>query len=68
MLNLPSLRVGKDDITLIAEAQIEKSCKDHKIPTKEFSSDFLENITKYDWPGNVRELINAIETSITTAQ
>ncbi len=68
VLNLPPLRERKQDIHQIALSQIQTSCDHHHKPVKEMASDFLDALEKYDWPGNVRELINAVETSVTSAQ
>ena len=68
VLNLPPLKDRKEDIALIAKDQIAKSCRAHDVSPKEISPDFVEALEKYDWPGNVRELINAVETSVTSAQ
>lgn len=68
VLNLPPLKDRKDDISLIANNQIQKSCKSHNIFKKEASPEFIRMLEQYHWPGNVRELINAIETSVTAAQ
>ncbi len=68
VLHLPPLRDRKDDIPLIANDQIQKSCKDHNVFNKKASPDFMKMLGQYHWPGNVRELINAIETGVTAAQ
>lgn len=68
VLNLPPLKERKEDISIIANDQIQKSCDSHNVPHKEISPDFMVMLEEYDWPGNIRELINAIETSVTTSQ
>jgi len=67
ILNLPPLRGRKDDIWPIFEYQIQKICRDHKVPEKEVPPDLIEALKGHDWPGNVRELINTIEGTVTTA-
>lgn len=67
VLDLPPLRHRAGDIQILAECQIKKSCREHGIPQKNISPDFMEMIEKYRWPGNVRELINTIETSVSSA-
>lgn len=67
VLELPPLRRRTNDIRQLAEAYIQKSCRQHHIPDKQCSPDFLEILEQYDWPGNVRELINVVETSIAAA-
>lgn len=68
ILELPPLRERVEDISLIANDQIQKSCRKHKIQDKSISPDFMEVLEKYDWPGNVRELLNTVETSISAAR
>ena len=67
VLHLPPLRERKDDIQTLFEHQIEKTCRDHKVPAKTVSEDLIEALKGYDWPGNVRELINTIERTVTAA-
>jgi len=63
-IDLPPLRLHKEDISSLALHYMEKLCTKHNIPQKAMLPDTLKVLTAYDWPGNVRELINAIEKAI----
>ncbi|WP_157471195.1 sigma-54-dependent transcriptional regulator [Halodesulfovibrio spirochaetisodalis] len=63
-IELPALRLRRDDIQLLAKFKIEKLCKQYGIPVKHFSADFFQMLEKYNWPGNVRELFNALEQAL----
>lgn len=59
MINVPPLRLRKDDIVCLAEAFIGGYSEKYGIK-KEFSNDALEELMEYQWPGNVRELENTV--------
>jgi DNA-binding NtrC family response regulator len=63
-LQLPPLRVRKDDIETLARFFLEKYSAELKRPAKPLSSEALSVLLRYDWPGNVRELENAIERAV----
>ncbi len=63
-LLLPPLRDRGDDISLIAEALLEKACRKHNMPTYHYNKAFDKAIRSHNWPGNVRELENAIERAV----
>ncbi len=60
-LNLPPLRERGQDITLLAEALLEKAVARMGIGDMLLSPEALVAISRHSWPGNVRELENAIE-------
>ena len=63
-LNIPSLKLRKDDILLLAQHFLKK----YNIFMNKTINDFTEEVTKiyyhYEWPGNVRELENAVEYGV----
>ena len=59
MINVPPLRMRKDDIVCLAEAFIQGYSTKYGIK-KEFSKAALEELKEYHWPGNVRELENTV--------
>lgn len=59
-INIPPLRVRKEDILPLIEFKINKLNTKYQ-SEKKFDQDALHYILEYDWPGNVRELNNAIE-------
>lgn len=63
-LLLPPLRDRGDDISILAEALLEKTCQKHKRPPLPYSRSFDKAIRAHNWPGNVRELENAIERAV----
>ncbi|MCG8640335.1 MAG: sigma-54 dependent transcriptional regulator [Desulfobacterales bacterium] len=67
-LELPALRVRKEDIPAIGMSQMRRCCSQNRIEIKEMSLDFLDMLQKYDWPGNVRELNNTIESCVASAR
>ena len=60
-LQLPPLRMRKDDITHLARYFIKNWTKSNKKTIDQISNSALGKLMDYDWPGNVRELENAIE-------
>ncbi|WP_281648108.1 sigma-54 dependent transcriptional regulator [Parendozoicomonas sp. Alg238-R29] len=63
-LNLPPLRERGQDITLLAEALLEKTTKKMGTSLMLISPEALVAISRHPWPGNVRELENAIERAV----
>lgn len=60
-LELPPLRVRREDIRDLVTHYMSRYCDANGIATKGLSQEFMEALTIYSWPGNVRELINALE-------
>jgi two-component system NtrC family response regulator len=65
-LKLPPLRERSEDIVLLANAFLRRSCREHRRKLA-FASGTLEALAAYPWPGNVRELENAIERAVIMA-
>jgi DNA-binding NtrC family response regulator len=63
-IELPPLRLRKEDIPLLVDHFIEKFCLRMEVPRKRISADAMRAIEKYHWPGNVRELENVVERMI----
>ncbi len=63
-IEVPPLRVRKEDIALIARYFSEKFCKEMETPAKRFSPQVLKALKQYAWPGNVRELENVVKRAI----
>lgn len=63
-INLAPLRERKEDIPLLVEYFLEKSCTEFEMPRKQCTSDALLNLAGYAWPGNIRELENAIKRAV----
>ncbi|MDR1726886.1 MAG: sigma-54 dependent transcriptional regulator [Acidobacteriota bacterium] len=64
-INVPPLRMRRDDIPLLVAHFVKKFCTEQKIPLKQVSGDALRQLSSYDWPGNVRQLENTVEMAVT---
>jgi DNA-binding NtrC family response regulator len=60
IIQLPPLRDRRDDISLIAEAEIEKADTSVRPELKDRLTRFIEKWQDYPWPGNVRELSKVV--------
>lgn len=63
-VNLPALRERSEDIPLLVEHLLQRTCKRLSIPRPHVHPLLLEVMCEYNWPGNVRELENAIEHAV----
>lgn len=61
---MPSLRMRKTDVILLADHFLEKYAKEHFKDVKRFSTPAIDMLMSYHWPGNVRELENCIERAV----
>ncbi len=60
----PPLRERRDDVPLLAQHFVAKSCREMKKAPVHFSEGALETLAAYRWPGNIRELENCIERAV----
>jgi transcriptional regulator with AAA-type ATPase domain/tetratricopeptide (TPR) repeat protein len=58
---LPPLRARGDDIVLLAERFLARSCAEYGLGAKRLGADARRLLLDYPWPGNVRELENVME-------
>jgi DNA-binding NtrC family response regulator len=63
-LDMPPLRIRKDDIPLLAAHFLNRFSQETKKPVDKISREAMDEIMLYEWPGNVRELENAIERAV----
>ena len=63
-ITLPPLRDRREDIPLLAQHFVQKSCRNNGLPQKSLSQDALRVLMNYSWPGNIRQLENAIEHAV----
>jgi DNA-binding NtrC family response regulator len=63
-VTLPPLRQRREDIPLLAQHFVRKSCRDNGIPVKTVSQESLRVLMAYDWPGNIRQFENAVEHAV----
>ena len=60
-IKVPPLRERGEDIILLAEYFLKKSCLENKMQIPQISNEVKKAFLKYPWPGNVRELKNLME-------
>ena len=58
-VTLPALRQRREDIPLLAQHFVRKSCTENNIALKTVTQDALRALMAYDWPGNIRQFENA---------
>jgi two-component system, NtrC family, response regulator AtoC len=63
-ITLPPLRQRREDIPLLAQFFVRKSCDSNGMRLKRLGQDTLRALMDYDWPGNIRQLENAIEHAV----
>jgi DNA-binding NtrC family response regulator len=63
-VQLPPLRSRREDIALLAQHFVKKSCKSNNIPARTMSQPALRALMDYAWPGNIRQLENAVEHAV----
>jgi transcriptional regulator with PAS, ATPase and Fis domain len=63
-ITLPSLRARREDIPLLAQHFVQKSCEGNKMPVRVVSQEALRCLMAYAWPGNIRQFENAIEHAV----
>ncbi|MCA1784553.1 MAG: sigma 54-interacting transcriptional regulator [Desulfobacteraceae bacterium] len=61
---IPSLRMRKTDIILLADHFLEKYRQAHGKNIKRITTPAIDMMMEYHWPGNVRELENCIERAV----
>jgi DNA-binding NtrC family response regulator len=63
-VTLPPLRARREDIPLLAQYFLKKSCRENGVAIKPISQDALRVLMGYDWPGNIRQFENTIEHAV----
>ena len=63
-ITLPPLRERRDDMPLLAQHFVRKSCKANGLPPRTIGQDSLRALMNYAWPGNIRQFENAIEHAV----
>ncbi|MFH2093710.1 MAG: sigma 54-interacting transcriptional regulator [Pseudomonadota bacterium] len=61
---IPSLRMRKTDVILLADHFLEKYVKEHGKDIKRITTPAIDMMMEYHWPGNVRELENCVERAV----
>ncbi|WP_298268053.1 sigma-54 dependent transcriptional regulator [Geobacter sp.] len=63
-LQLVPLRERKEDIPLLVEYFLKKTCAELEVAARTCSPEAMTLLTSYGWPGNVRELENTIKRAV----
>ena len=63
-ITLPPLRARRDDMPLLAQHFVQKSCKANGLTRRTLGQEALRALMAYAWPGNIREFENAIEHAV----
>ncbi len=66
-VRLPPLRERADDILLLAQYFLIKTCAQYRKTIAGFSPAAVALLKRYEWPGNVRELAHAVERAVLLA-
>jgi two-component system response regulator AtoC len=67
-LQVPPLRERTEDIPLLVDHFLSRSCRELGKPLQGIADDALERLTAYAWPGNLRELRNVLENAVMLAR
>jgi len=63
-INLMPLRERREDILLLVDHFLQKTCAELDLPLKKIDKPALDRLEAYSWPGNVRELENCMKRAI----
>ena len=63
-LRLPPLRERGEDVPLLAQYFVRKSCETNGLPPRTLGQDALRVVMASPWPGNIRQLENAMEHAV----
>ncbi|KEI69985.1 sigma-54-dependent transcriptional regulator [Endozoicomonas elysicola] len=63
-LRIPPLRERGNDILMLAEKLLAKTCKKMDLELFSLAPETMAAISQYQWPGNVREMEHAIERAV----
>lgn len=67
-IRMPPLRERDEDLTLLANAFLQRYSSESRKKLKGFSAEALKAIESYAWPGNVREMENRIRRAVIMAE
>jgi DNA-binding NtrC family response regulator len=63
-VRLPPLRARGEDLPLLANYFVKKSCEVNNLPPRTLTQDAIRTLMSYSWPGNIRQLENAMEHAV----
>lgn len=68
VVQLPSLRQRRDDLSLLASHFLNEYAQMHEVDGPELSHEDMAALLAHDWPGNVRELRNVCARRVMAAR
>ncbi len=63
-VRLPPLRTRGEDVPLLAQYFVRKSCESNNLTGRTVSQEAVRALMGYSWPGNIRQLENAMEHAV----
>ncbi len=63
-IRLPALRDRREDVPLLLQHFVGKTCRAESLPEKQISPETMDRLSTLDWPGNVRQLEHAVEMAV----
>jgi DNA-binding NtrC family response regulator len=63
-VRLPPLRARGEDLPLLANYFVKKSCEANNLSPRTLTQDAIRTLMAYSWPGNIRQLENAMEHAV----
>jgi DNA-binding NtrC family response regulator len=63
-VRLPPLRARGEDLALLAQYFVKKSCESNNLPVRSLTQEAIRLLMNYSWPGNIRQLENAMEHAV----
>jgi two-component system response regulator AtoC len=67
-IRVPPLRERKEDIPLLVDSCLARTCAELRKPLRAVADQALETLVNYAWPGNVRELQSVVERAVLLAR
>ena len=64
VVEIPPLREREGDILAVANALLQRFCKENNYKEKHFSHQAAQAIESYSWPGNIREMENKLKRAV----
>jgi DNA-binding NtrC family response regulator len=67
-LRLPPLRDRREDIRLLVDHLLERTCEALARPCPKIEPELMRFMERFDWPANVRQLSDSLETMVALSQ
>ena len=63
-IELPPLRMRREDIPLLVEEFVRMTTREHDLAPVDVTPEAMAMLIEHDWPGNIRELRNLVESIV----